>query len=129
MSVTPVDLLNCADAVCAGDEAHRRTTAGRSYYAAYHDSCSWQQGGHSPDQPKNKDGSLVRGMHRAFIEGLIAPHMSNPVEWRRKSTQRGVLLRALHAIRVEADYELSGDFSAERACKAIVDARAIMAIG
>lgn len=123
--IEPHQFFAVAEVCANGDEAHCRTAVGRAYYAAYHDSRRWC----AAKLTEMGSSKTSQGTHAIFISELCNPSKANTAELQRNSLRRGMLLRSLHARRVQADYKLAEDVGTEDALQAIANAKAIIGIG
>lgn len=123
MAITSDDVLACAKLLAQQPqmrEAHARTVVGRAYYAAYHNSKKWYAAlGATGSLPEGYKGT---GDHVELSTRLLNPASSLPEAQQKASRKRGVSLRALHADRCVADYELHVTVGSAEARVALSDA-------
>lgn len=106
MAVSPEDVLRCARDMAAQPnlkEANSRAIIGRAYYSAFHECRIWHAA--LPAVGVLHEG-FDGGMHAALSTRLLNPSPSLPADRKSSSIKRGIRLRALHAERCKADYEL-----------------------
>ena len=123
MSISPAEILACAEASSTGNEAHCRSSVSRSYYSAYHDSKAW-----AANSLTAVGAAGTGGMHSQFFSELTKPNIANGPAVCKNSTRRGILLRILHVKRVDADYTLTANIGPEQSKQALADAKLIITI-
>jgi uncharacterized protein (UPF0332 family) len=108
MSVTPHELLAAARAISPTDEASRRAVISRLYYAAFHAAFAFHCSLPTPGSVGNS-----KGEHAQLIAQLSKPTVNTGHPSHISSRRIGVILGALLALRVKADYHpqlpVSGD--------------------
>ena len=108
MSVTPHELLAAARAIPQTDEASRRTVIHSLYYAAYQAAydfhCSLPIPGSVGD---------AKGKHEQLIAQLSKPGVNSGHPTHMVSRRLGIILGALFALRIRADYKPKDTITSE----------------
>lgn len=120
MSVSSSDLLSQAKALLAqaSSEVEWRNCIGRAYYAAFHAAKAFHQTLNTPGRLPAKPV----GIHAELAHQLTNPTISNTDPRFRASIDVGQHLKALHRMRVRADYDLDSTVNADEASDAVARA-------
>lgn len=105
--ITASDLLTIAEEIKSqgDDEIYHRTVVNRAYYSAYH--CCLPLGSTLPAPSRDPKGSHVR----------LSDQLT---EAREKDLMKaGYILKQLHGLRVDADYEIDTNFDEKNVTLAI----------
>lgn len=129
MGIQSDDILKCARTFAALprlSEAGFRAIVGRAYYSAFHECRAWHAKLAEPGRlPEGFNG----GDHLELSVRLTNPAPAIEKALREASVKRGIRLRALHAERCKADYDLSETLDTVDASAAINDAILIKNMG
>lgn len=103
MAIEAHDLLRLANTygAQASDEASRRSTISRAYYASYHRCRRWEK-----TLPERGRARTPGGVHDRLIQRLRYPNAQCDEEQKERSIAVSKLLEASFDRRISADYEL-----------------------
>ncbi|WP_423595432.1 hypothetical protein [Roseateles sp. MS654] len=102
MPIESHHLLTLAEELGARpDEASRRSSISRAYYAAYHRCLAWEE-----SLPHHGDDGGLHGLHARLIGRLLHPAASCSTRQAKRSMALAKLLNQQRGRRVAADYKL-----------------------